>query len=214
MYILKTHLLIHTFRRNKRFNEWGKLSLHIKRHLMIPCKWKQEFIISSDITHLFSENQDSDVWEDDYRVAMVLLWAIFLNRKDVAKICWLKCKNFLCKKLYYDTCKMKYHIFFLPFYPLECKSHFLTTFCRLSVYISECVFKKKHCLALWRSIFVHLMPVVRPSIYLPLFVCPSVCTLFQLLTTSLDNNKKNNSKGKNNVFRWIRKQMDIMNNPN
>lgn len=36
--------------------------------------------------------------EDD-SIANVLLWAIFVNRKDVAEICWLRGKDHLCEKL-------------------------------------------------------------------------------------------------------------------
>lgn len=66
--------------------------------MIISYKLKQKQLFPLKSNYLFSEVQDPNFCEDDSEFTSVLLWAILLNRKDVAKICWLKCRNFLCKK--------------------------------------------------------------------------------------------------------------------
>lgn len=46
----------------------------------------------SEFQSYFSE------FREDFGAAGILLWAIFLNRKDLAEICWRNVKNRLCKK--------------------------------------------------------------------------------------------------------------------
>lgn len=49
--------------------------------------------------YLFSEYGSFwDEFNEDFSAAGILLWAIFLNRKDLAEICWRNVKYRLCKK--------------------------------------------------------------------------------------------------------------------
>lgn len=49
---------------------------------------------------LFKEEKEKTEDEDEI-IADLLLWAIFVDRKEMAEICWLRGKDHLCK---YYTC--------------------------------------------------------------------------------------------------------------
>lgn len=110
--------------------------------------------------------------EDD-SIANVLLWAIFVNRKDVAEICWLRGKDHLCEKLWYVY-------YYLSVYQLECQWAFLTSLCMsfVRLYIRMCIYRIFNFVWLsdlvpWSVPINHRLKSVRFSVR-P-FALPSVC---------------------------------------
>lgn len=69
-------------------------------HVYIRYRYQHSYLMLTYKQYFFILVQDSP---EEESIADVLLWAIFVDRKELAEVCWLRGTDHLCKN--YNTDK-------------------------------------------------------------------------------------------------------------